>query len=43
LRLLAALDQPMTQIHEAQLGHMTMEEFRALIELLAKARQKERQ
>lgn len=41
LRVLAALDRPITQIHEEQLGHMTRAELRTLIELLAKARQKE--
>jgi DNA-binding MarR family transcriptional regulator len=41
LRVLAELDRPVTEIHEEQLGHMTRAELRSLIDLLAKARQKE--
>ena len=41
LRVLAELDRPIAQIHEEQLGHMTKAELRSLIELLAKARQRE--
>jgi DNA-binding MarR family transcriptional regulator len=41
LDLLKKLDAPVNAAHEKQLGHLTKTELRTLIELLAKAREKE--
>ena len=41
LDLLKKLDVPVNTAHERQLGHLTKTELRTLIELLAKAREKE--
>jgi DNA-binding MarR family transcriptional regulator len=41
LDLLKKLDVPVNAAHEKQLGHLTKTELRTLIELLAKARDKE--
>ncbi len=38
LALLAQLDQPVSDAHHAQLGHMTAEQLQSLIDLLAIAR-----
>jgi DNA-binding MarR family transcriptional regulator len=38
LKLLATLDEPVLQIHDEQLGHMTHDELRELSRLLTKAR-----
>lgn len=38
LRLLAELDEPIIQMHKAQLGHLTREELAELNRLLVKAR-----
>ncbi len=41
LRLLDELDQPVSELHEAQLGHLTDAQLRSLIDLLTKARDKD--
>lgn len=41
LELLKKLDGPVNDAHEKQLGHLTKTELRTLIDLLAKAREKE--
>ena len=38
LQLLAELDKPVGELHEAQLGHLTEEQLRSLIDLLTQAR-----
>jgi DNA-binding MarR family transcriptional regulator len=40
LQLLAELDEPVAEMHERQLGHMSDSDLRTLIDLLAVARQK---
>ena len=39
LELLERLDAPVAEIHRAQLGHVSAEELRMLVDLLARARQ----
>jgi DNA-binding MarR family transcriptional regulator len=38
LRLLKRLDEPVTEVHRRELGHMTQAHLRTLIDLLAEAR-----
>jgi DNA-binding MarR family transcriptional regulator len=38
MRVLAELDEPVRELHEKHLGHMTEPELRTLIDLLARAR-----
>ena len=40
LRLLDELNQPVSELHEAQLGHLTDAQLRSLIDLLTRARDK---
>jgi DNA-binding MarR family transcriptional regulator len=40
LKLLASLDGPVAEMHHRQLGHLTPEQLRALIDLLALARER---
>jgi DNA-binding MarR family transcriptional regulator len=40
LRVLAQLDEPIAEIHERQLGHMSRADLKRLIELLAEARER---
>jgi DNA-binding MarR family transcriptional regulator len=40
LKLLHDLDEPVTEIHKSQLGHLGREGLRSLLELLEKAREK---
>ena len=40
LKLLHDLDEPVTEIHKSQLGHLGREGLRSLLDLLEKAREK---